>query len=149
MSLQDWLRNGWLIEHQTSGQEIADLLGVIDRDLADCRTAGLSPDWQLSIAYNGAVQVAVAGLAAEGYRPARESHHHRAIQSLQYTLKVEPAVIVQLDAFRKKRNISDYERAGSTSQQEAGEIVRLAQRLRIDLEAWLRAEHPELLEAGA
>jgi len=146
MSLQDWLRNSWLVEHPTSRQEIADLLSVIDRDLGDCRTPGLSPDWQLSIAYNAAIQVAMAGLAAEGYRPARESHHHRAIQSLQYTLKTEPAVIGQLDAFRKKRNISEYERAGGTSQREAGEIVRLAEGLRSDLEAWLRTAHPELLE---
>jgi hypothetical protein len=66
--------------------------------------------------------------------------------SRAHTLKTEPTVVGQLDAFRKKRNISDYQRAGGTSQQEAGEIVRLAERLRSDLEAWLRNEHPELLE---
>lgn len=147
MSLQNWLRNSWLVEHATSRQEIADLLSVIDRDLADSQTQGLSPDWQLSIAYNAAVQVAMAGLSAEGYRPSRESHHHRAIHSLPFTLKTEPAVVAQLDAFRKKRNISDYERAGATSQQEADEIVQLARRLRGDLVAWLAAEHPELLES--
>ena len=35
MSLQDWLRSGWLIEHETSREEIADLLGVIDREVLD------------------------------------------------------------------------------------------------------------------
>ena len=32
MSLADWLNNGWLLEHKTSSQEIADLFGVADRD---------------------------------------------------------------------------------------------------------------------
>lgn len=42
MGLQAWRENGWLVEHQTSPQEIADLLGVADRDLMDCQTPGLS-----------------------------------------------------------------------------------------------------------
>ncbi|MGB2930046.1 MAG: hypothetical protein WBB70_14170 [Desulfobacterales bacterium] len=49
MSLQNWLNNGWLTEHRTSSQEITALLGVADRDLTDCKTSGLSPDWQLNI----------------------------------------------------------------------------------------------------
>ena len=60
MSLKDWLKNGWLVEHKTSPQEITDLLGVMDRDLADCETPGLSPDWRLNIAYNAALQAATA-----------------------------------------------------------------------------------------
>ncbi len=52
MSLEDWLRNGWLSEHRPSGQEIADLLAVVDWDLHDCQTQGLSPEWRLNIAYN-------------------------------------------------------------------------------------------------
>jgi len=28
MSLQDWLRNGWLVEHKTSPAEIAELLAI-------------------------------------------------------------------------------------------------------------------------
>lgn len=50
MSLQEWLSNGWLTQHRTSPAEIADLVGLIRRDLADARTAGLSPDWRLNIA---------------------------------------------------------------------------------------------------
>ncbi|VUZ86539.1 hypothetical protein MELA_02943 [Candidatus Methylomirabilis lanthanidiphila] len=47
MSLTDWARNGWLVEHRTSPQEIADLLGVADRDLRDGAVKDLSEDWQL------------------------------------------------------------------------------------------------------
>ncbi len=107
--------------------------------------AGLSADWRLNIAYNAALQVAATALAAEGYRTARESHHHRAIQSLAHTLRTDPGVIIQLDGFRKKRNISDYERAGGVSEQEAQEMAALADRLREDLIHWLRKEHPRLI----
>lgn len=35
MSLADWRKNGWLIEHRTSAREVADLFPVVERDLAD------------------------------------------------------------------------------------------------------------------
>jgi len=145
MSLQDWLKSRWLIEHQTSRQEIVDLLSMADRDLAQCRTPHLSPDWQLNIAYNVALQVATAALATAGYRAAREAHHYRVIQSLAYTIKADASLIVQLDKFRKKRNIGSYERAGVVSDQEAKEMFVLAKNLRDEVEKWLRSNHPELL----
>jgi len=146
MSLQEWQRNGWLIEHQTSPEEIADLFEVADRDLADCQTPGLSPDWQLNIAYNAALQAATAALAAAGYRVVRDAHHFRVIQSLAHTIKADNSLISQFDRFRKKRNIIGYERAGMSSHQEAQEMVTLAKNLREDVKAWLRKNHPELLE---
>ena len=88
MSLQNWLNNGWLTEHETSSHEVAALLAVADRDLSDCRTSGLSPDWQLNIAYNAALQAATAALAASGYRAVRKAHHYRVIQSLAHTISV-------------------------------------------------------------
>ena len=145
MSLQDWLNNRWLVEHETSRREIADLLGVIDRDLADCQTPELSSDWKLTIAYNAAVQVAAAALAAAGYRAGREAHHYRVIQSLAHTIGLDSTVIAQLDGFRKKRNISDYERAGAVSDVEAREMISLTETLRDEVIKWLAANHPELL----
>ncbi len=145
MSLQDWLKSRWPIEHQTSRQEIADLLGMANRDLTQCRTPNLSSDWQLNIAYNAALQAATAALAAAGYRAAREAHHYRVIQSLAHTIKADPVLIAQLDKFRKKRNISDYERAGGVSEQEAKEMFVLAKNLRNEVEKWFCSNHPELL----
>jgi len=37
--LQEWLKSRWLVQHQTSRQEIGELLGVVDRDLADAQAA--------------------------------------------------------------------------------------------------------------
>lgn len=145
MTLRDWLRNNWLIEHKTSRREIADLLAVADRDLDDCQTEGLSPDWRLGIAYNAALQAATAALVVAGYRAARSQHHFRTIQSLAHTVGAGPNLITQFDAFHKKRNIGDYERAGLISSREADEMIDLARRLRRDVESWIREERPDLL----
>jgi len=133
------------VEHISSREEIANLLAVADRDLADCRTPGLSADWRLNIAYNAALQSATAALAAEGYRAAREAHHYRVIQSLAHTPRANPALIAELDRFRKKRNIGGYERAGFVSDQEANEMTALAPRLRRMVTQWLYANHPDLI----
>jgi hypothetical protein len=146
VSFQDWLSNGWLVGHQTSPQEIFDLLAVADRDMKDSQTPGLSSDWRLNIAYNAALQTATAALAACGYRAARDAHHYRIIQSLAYTIGASPDLVAQFDQFRKKRNIGAYDRAGATSDQEALEMNLLAQRLRSGIEDWLRINHPSLLE---
>jgi len=102
----------------------------------------LSPDWRLSIAYNSALQSAKAALAAAGYRAARESHHFRIIQLLKYTIHVDSTLIAQFDMFRKKRNISDYERGGQVSEQEVKEMISLAKRIRSFTEKWIYSKYP-------
>jgi hypothetical protein len=126
-------------------QEITALLGVADRDLTDCKTSGLSPDWQLNIAYNAALQTATAALAASGYRAVREAHHYRVIQSLAHTIQADTELITLFDQFRKKRNISGYDHAGMVSEQEANEMVDLADRLRLEVGKWLQENHPDLI----
>ena len=48
MSLQQWANNGWLRPHQTSPQEIQDLLAIVQRDLTDAE-GNISADWQFGI----------------------------------------------------------------------------------------------------
>ena len=145
MSLSDWLRYGWLVEHEPSAGEIRDLFAVIDRDLVDCEVEGLSPDWKLGIAYNAALQAATAALAASGYRASREAHHYRVIQSLPLTVGAPASVVARMDLFRKKRNLGGYERAGASSFREAGEMIVLAREISETVRRWLAAEHPDLL----
>jgi len=144
VSLSDWQKSGWLIEHRASRQEIKQFLQLIDRDLADCRTPSLSPDWRFNIAYNAALQCAQTALAASGFRAAKDGHHYRIIQSLKLTLKVEDKIIRKLDAFRKKRNISEYNQAGSVTEIELNEMIALADQLRKATDAWLVENFPDL-----
>jgi hypothetical protein len=111
---------------------------VVERDLADSASKGLSPDWRLNIAYNAALQAATAALAAAGYRAARDSHHYRVIQSLQETVGTD-------DAFRKKRNITGYERVGTVSDADAAAMRTLAVRLRYEVIDWLKRHHGALV----
>ncbi len=146
MSLQDWQKNGWLEKYEANAQEILNLLDLVDRDLRECQVPGLSTDWRLNIAYNAALQAATAALAASGFRASRENKHYRVIQSLAYTIKADSNIIVELDQFRKKRNIDSYQVSGSVSMLEAKEMFFLANELRLKVEEWLRFEYPELLQ---
>ena len=144
MSLSEWLKNGWLIEHETSRQEIRHLLRLADRDLTDCRNSTLSADWRFNIAYNAALQCAKAALAAAGFRPTKDGHHYRVIQSLKFTVRSGDKIIRKLDAFRKKRNISEYNHAGGITAIELDEMIVLAGNLRKSVENWIVAEFPDL-----
>ena len=146
MSLQSWRQNSWLVEHATSPEEITNLLGLSDHDLAACQVKQLSANWRFAIAYNAGLQAATAALAAAGYRATRDNHHYRVIQSLEFTTAPDRRVIDTFDGFRKKRNISSYDLAGSVSDKEAGEMLKLAISLRGDVERWIRATRPELLK---
>ena len=99
----------------------------------------------LSIAHNAAVQAAKAALAASGYRARREGQHYLLLQSLAFTMKTDASIIDQLNKFREKRNISDYERAGMVTEQEAAEMIALAKQLRADVKRWLDAHYPQLV----
>lgn len=145
MTLRDWLNSGWLCEHEATAAEITDLFSVVERDLRNAGVQGLSDDWRLAIAYNAAMQLATAALCGAGFRATRDSHHYRVIQSLSFTIGADKGTVRLLDAFRRKRNIAEYDRAGTVSQKEADEMIALAEHLRRDVEKWLRAEHPELL----
>src|ERR1017187_1339484 len=146
MSLQSWFQNSWLVQHPTSPEEIKNLLAISDRDLAACQVKQLPPDWRFMIAYSAALQAATAALAAAGYRAARDHHHYRVIQSLEFTTAPGQKFIDTLDGFRKKRNVSSYDLAGAVSDKESDEMLKLATGLRVDVEKWIRATRPELFK---
>jgi hypothetical protein len=80
MSLQSWANNGWLRPHQTSPQEIKDLLAIVDRDLADAH-GDISADWRFGIAYNAALKLCTILVHASGFRPEKTLQHYRTIQA--------------------------------------------------------------------
>jgi hypothetical protein len=65
MSLEQWAKNGWLRSHKSSKREIADLLGIVERDLRDAE-GNISADWKFGITYN-------AVLKKERHRAVRSS----------------------------------------------------------------------------
>ena len=146
MSLKRYLDNRWIREHETSADEISNLLAIADRDIAQSQTPGLGPEWRFDIAFNAALQLAVASLAAAGYRAERENKHLRTIECLAFTVGLDREEVDLLDRCRRKRHIAVYDRVGAISDQEAGEMIDLATRLRKVVQDWLRWEHRQLLQ---
>lgn len=104
MRLQQWAANGWLRPHQTTKQQISDLLAIVGRDLADSMR-DLSPDWQFGIAYNAVLKLCTILLYASGYRPEKNLAHYRTLQSLPLILGSSRTNDADyLDACRAKRN---------------------------------------------
>jgi hypothetical protein len=147
MSLSDWERNGWLSRHTTSAQEIGNLLAIVERDLRDSRSDDVSPDWRLNIAYNAVLQAANAALAAAGYRAAKGSNsHHHTIQSLALTVGLDASLIRKIEVFRKRRNMTEYDQAGVTSPDEAGEMRAVAIAVHDKVIAWIQTNSPDLMK---
>jgi hypothetical protein len=126
MSFADWVKNGWLVAHKSSREEIQNLLGIVDRDLKDSQTKDVSSDWRFAIAYNAALQAATAALAAAGYRASRDNYHYHVIQSLELTIGKESKFIRSFNAFRKKRNVSNYDISGGISDRNCSKLERIS-----------------------
>jgi hypothetical protein len=147
MSLENWAKNGWLRPHQTNRQQIADLLAIVERDLADARNTSVSADWQFGIAYNAALKLCTILLYVSGYRPEKNLAHYRTLQALPLILGTDRDDDADyLDACRAKRNTAEYDVAGTVSQSEADELRDYAVMLQADVLSWLQTGHPYLAQ---
>ena len=145
MSLQQWADNGWLRSHATSVEEIANLLAITDRDLADA-AGDISADWRFGIAYNAALKLCTILLYAAGYRAERTRQHYRTLQALPLILGDEcQADAEYLDVCRNKRNTVEYDYVGGATEDDAEELIRFVKELREKAVAWLQRNCPELL----
>jgi hypothetical protein len=146
MSLEGWKDSGWLREHKPSAKEISGLMALVERDLTDAAREEISTDWRFNIAYNAGLQLAAAVLSAAGYRAGKgESKHYRTIQALPLIMGQEFVPVKDyLDSCRRKRNVSEYDTAGTVSEKEAHDLLRTVQRLKDQVEKWLEENHLEL-----
>ena len=144
MSLQQWLKDGWLRPHQASREEIAELYAVIERDLAASGKTDLDDDWRFAIAYNAALQSAAAALKAAGFEaPKGGGAHHRTIESLRLTIGDDGETTEALQAFRAKRAGGIYEAIGVASAEEVEQLRRLARALFERVSRYVSSQHPQ------
>jgi hypothetical protein len=139
------LKNGWIRRHETSRDEIVSLFTIADRDIQQSQTPGLGPEWRFDIAYNAALQLCVAALAASGYQAERQNKHMRVIECLAFSVGGTVSDAQFLDTCRRKRHAAVYDQVGAVSDQEASEMLALAKRLRSTVHTWMRREHRTLL----
>jgi hypothetical protein len=148
MSLEKWAEYGWLRAESTSPEEIADLLGIVSRDLHDARVEAISEDRRFEAAFNAARTAANVALRACGYRTATQlGHHLKTVETLELTIQGDRRLIQKLRVFSKKRNATSYDSAGNVSDQELEEVIRVADELQQSVTAWLRTNHPELTKS--
>ena len=145
MSLQDWRKFGWLKPHETSFEELSNLLAIADRDIADAGADSLSSDWRFGIAYNAALKLCTMMLYDAGFMPEKTLAHDRTLLSIQYTLgEHRKSDAEYLDACRVKRNHVEYDYVNGASETEARELVDFAKELRAEVVEKLKAKYPGL-----
>jgi hypothetical protein len=151
MSLWNWLQIGHLADHQATVAEVRNLLGVVDRELADAGVAGLSDDGRFTHAYDAALLLCKLALHASGFEVQKRApgHHSLWINSLEFTLGGEhKATLIHLSKSSKLRHTSLYDHAGVVQKQDADDLLEVARQLRADLLNWLRSQHPTLVPSG-
>src|SRR5215469_18403538 len=138
MSLEKRVEYGWLKREPTSAAEIKDLLGIVDRSLADSKVEAVSTDLRFIAAFNPALCAATTALRASGHRTVTQTGHHvKTIESLELTVKASSKLIQRFKTFNNKRNKSVYDVAGAVSEQELDGMVKLAIELKETTVIWL------------
>ena len=131
MTLDSWVRNGWLRAHTPSDQEMRNLFAIVDRERGDAAITSISLDAQLGMLYNAALRLADIALRHCGYRAGHERQHYRVITSLPLTLGNEWKETTRfLERIQKLRHRADYESVGlatKTQVDELGEVVEKLQ----------------------
>jgi hypothetical protein len=135
-----------LTAEPTSRSEINDLRAVVRRNIADAHIRKLSDDGRFGHAYDAARILANIMVRACGYRVKSEGGgHYNTFLALKAADPAFAKKAVYFDACRRKRNHSLYEQANVVSNTEAEELLFHATGLSLEVDAWLKKHHPNLL----
>ena len=123
------------------------LITAAERNIADACVTEISAENRFDAAYKAIMQLANAGLQANGYRTltSQPGHHMTMIQSLTQTVGLDNRTVIVLDAFRKQRNVADYS-GDIIPESTLAECVTHAENLLNVLRNWLMENKPELNE---
>lgn len=138
MNIDNFIKSGVLIRQESSKDEIADLLKIVERDLEDSAQTEISDDWQFGIAYNAALKLANILVRASGYRVKGQGHHMNTIAMIPLILgehKNEDRDY--LDACRRKRNIVEYDCIGGATSEDVKELREFVKEFQKEVLAWL------------
>jgi hypothetical protein len=148
MTLEQWVANDWLRLEPSSPREIRDLLSVVSRSLTDAKVEVISDDLRFQTAFNAALNSANIALRASGYRTRVQlGHHQKIVESLELTVQADAKTIRKLLVFSRKRNAISYDVAGSVTQQDLQQMIKVADELQKTVTDWLKVHHPELMKS--
>lgn len=137
------LRIGKLKAHAVRKVEIERLFLAAERALRDAANETIGADTRFGLAYRAIIQVAMAAMLCNGYRPgtSEPGHHQLLIQSLPKSAGVDPARVKLLDTLRTLRNKADYS-GDPVSDAVALEALDEARGL---VAEWIKFNRPELI----
>ena len=146
MTLQNLAGIGKLKPHKATPEEISRLLGSAADAIADSKRKENSPNSRLDLAYKAIMQVSLAALMANGFRPSTSEpgHQQTTIQTLPKTIGIAPERMRVFDAYRRARNVADYE-GDPVEERLVAECSEAANNLHADVRAWLKENRPDLL----
>jgi hypothetical protein len=147
MNLENLLKTGQLEAHTTDAGQLAKLLEAARRSLADAREVVISNESRLDVAYKAIIQICMAALWANGYRPSKNKpgHHQVMIKSLVSSIDLDNDEMRLLDTFRVKRNMIDYT-GQDVDEGSVDACIKAAERLFQFATDWLEANKPELMK---
>ncbi len=149
MALENLLGKG-LQREPTSRTELQRLLKKADTRLGDAKSESISTESRFDLAYEGVLQLALAALRANGYRPGSKGGHHMiALQSLTKSIGYPKEKIRLLDEFRRQRAIGLYDGSFDPTKSEIQSLLEAAADLQQILYEWLDRNHPELTQPDA
>lgn len=144
MTLENLIGKG-LQREPTSQAEIARFRAKIATKLVDAQSATLSLDTRFDVAYEALLQIGLAALRANGFRPdSRGGHHVLALQTLTTTIGYPREKIRLLDEYRRQRGLGLYDGSFDPSTTEVAALINEAINLQQHFQQWLAATHPEL-----
>lgn len=110
-------------------REIAGLLKVARRDTRTAQTLTTTDlDWAFAIAYNAILQLSIAYMNTQGYRPSGEGKHYNTFRFMEEAFPEDAVMIRRLQKLRKKRNTTIYEQPGLVSETDAHDVIEFAGR---------------------
>ena len=121
-----------------SPEELRRFLNKIATKLADAQSETLSLDSRFDLAYEALLQIGLAALRANGYRPdSRGGHHLLALQTLNTTIGYPREKLRLLDEFRRQRATGLYDGSFDPTKAEVQAILTTVIELNVFFNSWL------------
>lgn len=137
MTLENLIGKG-LQQEPASPEELRRFLNKIATKLADAQSETLSLDSRFDLAYEALLQIGLAALRANGYRPdSRGGHHLLALQTLNTTIGYPREKLRLLDEFRRQRATGLYDGSFDPSKAEVQAILTTVIELNVFFNSWL------------
>ena len=141
MNWKRWTSEGRLHVQLPARDELANLLAVARRELADSKIEAISEDARFGHAYQAALVLVTAVVRSSGYRVASIPGHHRVTLEAA-RLALGDRVHDAMDHFelcRRRRNDILYDYVGVVSRRDVEELIRIVNEHERFVTRWLAA----------